>query len=212
MQGAPARCSSGEGSFQYRAPEAPESRGDPGVAGEPVEHVAAERMPLRKRGMVEVVRGIVGHAELLHDPARAQVGGRGEGDELGQIESAKGMANDGLRAFIGKSPAPVRRGKAPADFDAGRESCLKARNGEADIADELALLAGFGGPEAEAVAGEVRFDAVDELAGLLLGERRREKFHDNGVGVETGEWRTVVRPPGAKEKTVGAERGEDIHG
>jgi hypothetical protein len=36
-------------------------------------------------GVEEVGRGVVDHADLLHDAARAQVGGDSEGNEAGEV-------------------------------------------------------------------------------------------------------------------------------
>jgi len=117
-------------------------------------------------GMVKIVLGIAGHAQLLHHANGAEVLGRGEGDEFRQCKCVKGVIEDGQGAFSGEAVAPVVRIEAPADFDRRRKVRLKGRNGEADVTEELAGSAEFGGPEAEAVLCEVSLDAEDRGVGL----------------------------------------------
>jgi hypothetical protein len=168
--------------------------------------VAAKRVSGRKARMVEVVGGIVGHAEPLHQALRARVGEGGEGDKGIEVKDFEGVADDFATAFCGEALAPGVRGKAPADFDAGSEVCVEIGDGKTDVADEGIAGAEFGGAEAEAVELEVGLDAVRELIALLAGEYARHKFHDAGIGIEAGEGRAVGIAPMAENEPRCDER------
>jgi hypothetical protein len=146
----------------------------------PVEEVAAA-------GVVEVVGGVVGHAQFLHDVEGAEIGGDREGDDFLEVESGEGVVEDGAGAFRGQPLAPVFVGESPADFDCGlgakRDGQLEGGNVEAYVADEVAGMAKFSCPEAEVMKGKVSFDATDHEAGFYLGEGGGIVLHDAGVGV-----------------------------
>ena len=64
-----------------------------GVA-QPVENVPPQRA-FRQARMVEIVVRCAGHAEALHDPARALVGGNRHGDDFLQLELTKAVIECG---------------------------------------------------------------------------------------------------------------------
>src|SRR5690348_14437167 len=107
-------------------------------------------------GVVEIVRGVAGHSELFHDPARAQVRGHGEGHDFGEVEGLEAVLHDRAGAFGGESTPPTGRIEPPPDLHAGGEASLKGRNGEADESGEFVVLAQLGGEGTESVAQEVR--------------------------------------------------------
>ena len=57
--------------------------------------------------MVEIVGGVVRHAELFHHAARAQISGEGERDEARELERIEGVIDDGARAFCRETAAPM---------------------------------------------------------------------------------------------------------
>lgn len=162
--------------------------------------MAAKGVSGRKARMVEVVGGIVGHAEFLHHALRSSVGEGGEGDKGIEVKDFEGVADDFAAAFGGETLTPGVRGEAPADFDARSEVGVEIGDGKADETDEGIVGAKFGGAEAEAVELEVGFDAVGELIALLAGEYAGHEFHDAGIGVEAGEGRAVGIAPMAENE------------
>lgn len=72
-----------------------------------VEDVAAERVAFREAGVVEVVGGVVGHGELFHDAAGAEICRDGEGDEACEVEGVEGVMENGAGAFGCQAAAPV---------------------------------------------------------------------------------------------------------
>jgi len=111
--------------------------------------------------VVEVVCGIVKHAQLFHDAAGALVRRDGEGDEVGEIEGTKRVMENGAGAFGGEAAAPVVGCETPGDFDGGHEGGFEGWGVEADVADEGSGFCELGGVGAVAVEFEVKIDAVD---------------------------------------------------
>lgn len=140
-------------------------------------------MRRREERVVEVVGGIVSHAEFFHDAAGAEIGGDSEGDERGESESAGGVADNFAGGFGAEAVSPVSGREPPADFDAGSEMRGEGGDGEADVADEGVGGAEFEGAEAEAMALEVGLDAVGEGVAFVGGEGRGEELHDERIGV-----------------------------
>ena len=74
---------------------------------EPIENVAAQRVTFGQDRVVEIVGRVVGHAELFHHAAGAQVVWNREGDQAIELERVEGMIDDGARAFGGEAVAPT---------------------------------------------------------------------------------------------------------
>src|SRR5512138_331040 len=135
--------------------------GGPGQAAPvyPVEYVGPERMPLRQERMVEVVLGIVRHAQLLHDAPRADIGGYGPGEDLIQPDRLEPVAQRLARPFRRVAFPPRVGSQPPSDLDARRERGVEGRPLKAHVACDRATVPELDGPEAEAVLLEVRLDA-----------------------------------------------------
>ena len=157
--------------------------------------------------MVEVVGGIVGHAELLHDPAGLRVGDAGVGDELGEVEGVEAVAEGGGGGLGGVALAPEGAGDAPAEFDGGGEVGLIADVVEAYGADELAGAGGFCGPEADAVFGLVGDLAVDPGVGQGGGGHGEEELLEAWVLGHGEKGGAVLVLPGAEGEAGGLEGG-----
>ncbi len=78
---------------------------------------------------------------------------------------------------------------------------------KADEADEGGVGAKFGGPQAEAVLGEVGLGTVDELVAFFGGEQRGHELHDGRVTVHAGEWLAVGLAPAAQGESLCFEDG-----
>lgn len=167
--------------------------------------MAAQSVTWRQVGVVEVVGGVIGHAELFHHAAGAQVFGNGEGDEAVELKGVEGLINDGARALSRQAAAPAIGGKTPADFDCRHERCVKVWDIEADKADEGSVFNQLCGVETEAVAVEMLLDAGDEIVGLLRQEQAGHELHDAWISVD-GLKRDAVRfAPAAEVEPVCGE-------
>ena len=164
-------------------------------------------MTEREPGMVEVIGGVVGHADFFHDAAGAEIGGNGEGDKFLERERTKSVAHNGASAFRGKSLAPEIGGKPPADFDARSEVRVERRDVKADEAEEGRVRGELRGVKAEAMFGEVRFDATEEFIAFAARERAGHEFHDARVGVDVRERLAVGFPPAAEEQSFRLQDG-----
>ena len=169
--------------------------------------MAAKSVTWWQGGVVEVVGWVVGHAELFHHAAGAQVAGNGESDEAVELELVEGVIDDGASAFGGKAAAPKISSETPADFYSGHEGRVVTGDVEADESDEGFGFNVFGGAEAEAVMVEVQLDAGDEVVGLLWKKRAGHELHDARVGVDGLEWDAVGVTPMAEDQARG---GEDL--
>jgi len=92
---------------------------------QPVEDVAAQRVPGWQSRMVEILGGIVHHPELLHHPARSGVRWHGKRHELIQPQDLKCVRNDVSCPFGGQARSPVLRRQSPSDLAPGVEGACK---------------------------------------------------------------------------------------
>ena len=76
-----------------------------GWSRDAIEHVASHRMVIGQAELVEVVRLVTTHANLLHDAPRGRVAGDDERDDLGQAERSE-RVRQGDRILAGLT-APV---------------------------------------------------------------------------------------------------------
>ncbi len=181
-----------------------------------VEDVAAMGVGCGESGMVEVVGWVMGHAELFHNAAGAEVGGNGKGDDLFKSEISERVMKDSACAFSGEALAPVVEGEAPADFDGGVgvefDGQFEGRNIEADVADEGAGSPEFCRPEAKAMEGEVSSEAMDHAGGFYGIESGGVVLHDAGISVYQSKWGSVREAPAAEQEAVRLEIECRAHG
>ena len=156
-------------------------------------------------GVVEVVGGVAGHAEALHDGDGLEVAGRGHGDDLGEVEGGEAEVERGSRALGGVALAPVIGSETPPDLDAGREVRFEAGDLHADHADDGAGVARLGGPHAETAALEVGSHAPEGGIGGCAVVGLRVVAHDDGVGVERSEGIAIGLGCGAEDEAFGGE-------
>ena len=98
-------------------------------------------MSFFKLRMIEVVRRIVRHPDLLHHAARWDILFRCEGDDFFQSESFEGVCENRARSFCCESAIPMRGGKPPQDLDARREMRVEFRHRKPYAPGELPRLA-----------------------------------------------------------------------
>src|SRR6516162_9146685 len=80
----------------------------PPLPGDAVEDAPAMRVALRNPGEVEILGVVADHADLVHDPLRAEVQRRGIGEDLIEAELAEAEIEGGPGALGRIAPAPMR--------------------------------------------------------------------------------------------------------
>src|SRR5260221_14425399 len=101
----------------------------------------------RQGWVIEILHPVMLHPQASLDPFRSVVGLGGEGNDLIEIELGEAKGERYLCRLGGIPPPPIRMGKAPAVFHAGREGGGKPRPRQADEADEIGNTRRFHGPE-----------------------------------------------------------------
>jgi hypothetical protein len=86
--------------------------------------------------MIEVVRVIVTHVDLIHDSTGGNIFRHGIGNDLLQPQDVESELQHGTRRFRGVSPIPVFRSQTPADLYTRSEVCLETRNRKSDKSGE----------------------------------------------------------------------------
>ena len=109
--------------------------------------------------MVEIVVGIVRHANFFHHAPRAPVRRHGEGHDFVESKPFKAERQSRLRALGGIASPPMLGRQSPADFDAGREVRLEWRITQTDEPRKGRNTGNFDCPQAEAMFSEVRLDS-----------------------------------------------------
>jgi hypothetical protein len=158
-------------------------------------------MSWRQEWMVEIVLGRMDHADFLHHPPRAQVGGNRKGDDLVQCQMREAKFQSRACAFCGVTTVPVVGGEAPADLDAGHERRLERRNRKSDEPGERGDIPDLNRPEPKPVPLEMSLNAVGTLVARCARQDRREKLHNSWIGVESGKGFAVIQAPTAETKS-----------
>ncbi len=156
--------------------------------------------------MVEIPRGVVGHADLPHDALGGQVGLCREGQDLGGVEVGEAPGQRRRGAFAGQALAPGFRDQPPAHLDGGPHRQVAGLDRrQAHEADQPAIGLPLGAPEAEAVGGDVGVDAVHHRVALgpVLGPGQ-PGAHPR-IAVEDGEGFAVVLPVGPQDQAPGLD-------
>ena len=76
-------------------------------------------------GMVEMTGSVMLHSDLLHYPARTDVGWDREGDDLFELDHGKRILQNCGSSLRRQTTIPKRPSEAPSDFDGGSEGCFK---------------------------------------------------------------------------------------
>jgi hypothetical protein len=99
--------------------------------------VAAQRVSGWKPWMleIEILGGVVGHAEPFHNAPRAPVRRHCEGNDLSEAEPSKPVIDRSTRGLSSIAPSPIGPRQAPSNLDRRRERQGKAQIAEADDAD-----------------------------------------------------------------------------
>ena len=84
-------------------------------------------MPLRQTRVVEIVGGVVRHAQLFHHSPRPAVRRNREGNYLQKLQVVESEMENGLSAFRGKSLSPKLSAQTPTDLDARGEVCFNLK-------------------------------------------------------------------------------------
>src|SRR5580658_4511780 len=134
-------------------------------------------MPLRQTRVVEIVGGVVGHAQLFHHPPQPPIRWNRESDDFRKLHVVESEAENGLSAFGSQALSPKLGAQEPADLDARSEMRFVGDVSHSNEADELAGGAQFGGEERESVLRLMGFDACYEGIGFFARERSRVEFH-----------------------------------
>ena len=124
------------------------------------------------------------HAELCREALRPYVVGVDDRDQLGQFELVEGVVSGRDGRFSCKAASPGVTGQPPAKLGTGRKFRQERWIADTDKSDELAArvaLAGFDGPEAEAMGGPVVCDERVERANGCGVDRPVEVPSDLGV-------------------------------
>ena len=110
--------------------------------------------------MIEVVRRIARHTELLHHAPGSQVGGDRERDDLVQRQGFEAVPHHGASALGGESLPPMRGRQSPGDFDAGCKVRHETRHIQADEADELSIATKLGGEQPKSALAKMLLNAI----------------------------------------------------
>ena len=150
-------------------------------------------------GMVEIIRFVMRHAELFHNPARAGIGGDCEGDNLRKTELGETEIKRGIGRLRRIALTPIIFGDAPADFHARGKMRGETRHDETCKPDEGGNAGQFDGPEGEAAFGLVLPDARGLTIALCRAQRAGKEFADMRIGIEGAEGRKILIPPRAQQ-------------
>lgn len=99
--------------------------GSPASATQTIQDVAAQRMALGYVGVVEIVRWILSHAELLHHAPGAQIRRDGHGDQFFEASHLERVADYFPSACGGQAARPILGRQAPANLHARSEMGLE---------------------------------------------------------------------------------------
>src|SRR4051794_4491211 len=129
------------------------------VSGYAIEHVPAQRS-FGDVEAVEVVGGVSGHAEALHDGLGAEGRGARQGADLLGADAPEPIAEGGAGCLGGVAVAPGRADEPPADLDGGGERGVEGDVLDAGHPDELTRGANLQSPEGVAVGLQALLVAV----------------------------------------------------
>jgi hypothetical protein len=154
--------------------------------------------------MIEILGGIPGHAEALHDRPGGPVRRHGVGNDLRETEAAEAVVDCGARRLERVTLSPIGRHQAPRRLDGRREGELPAHPIQPDNPDERRLAGQLDDEIAETMLVPMAPHAPDPGLGRGLIERRQIE-HAFGVGRHRDKRREVVVAPFAQQQARRAQ-------
>ena len=151
--------------------------------------------------MIEIIAGIVSHAQLFHYAPRTKIRRNSEANDLCEPHHFKPMASNRSRSFGRKTHAPMGGVETPPDFYAWSKDGGKARHREPRVPDKFAAPAKFRCPQAEAVFHKVRFDAVDQGIALRPRQQGGKELHHRGIAIHPGERFAIGGAPAPEQQS-----------
>jgi hypothetical protein len=155
--------------------------------------------------VIEIISGLVKHADSFHDPPRSTVVRDGKGHNLVKPQDVEPECQRRTGTFGRIAAPPELRGKTPSDFRTRRKRCVEPGTGKADEASERRKLWNFDGPEPPAVLTELVLNPFGEKVAFFSGEWRRKIFHHPRVRIQAGERSAIARNPRSQSKPGRAE-------
>jgi hypothetical protein len=134
-------------------------------------------MRSRYQGMIEIVAGIMGHADVFHHTARRSVRGHGQCNNLRKIQALKSKAQYSSGGLSGVALIPVLRCDTPANFHTRSEVRFESRYQQSNASDEWINIRYLNNPKSEAVPGPVRLDTIDNGVTLLPRQHSWKTLH-----------------------------------
>lgn len=165
----------------------------------------------RQLWMSKIVGWITLHSEPLHDGTRSEIGCRSEGHDFREIELAEAVMDHELGCLGRVSKPPVVKGEAPADFDAGREAGVEARDRQAAEPDEGNSAWHLNSPKPEMMILEVPLNSLDHCIALAAAQRRSKELHHAYVGVHSRKRLAILGTPRAQTDTMTDESNGGAH-
>jgi hypothetical protein len=165
--------------------------------------MTAQWMAFRQPWMIEIVRCVARHPQLLHDTPGSDVGGNRERHQFFQPVRVKCSPSDLPSALRRKPPAPVAGRESPSDLDARREMRGKPWDRQANETDERVVLTQLRRAESKAVLLKISLDLVHQEVALLRRKRPGEKLHDARVGIQPGKGLPIGFAPLPKNQPLG---------
>ena len=153
----------------------------------------------------EVVGGVVGHPEALHDVPRALVANRGIRDDLVPSEELEPEVKGSGARLGGVTVAPGLPTESPADLDRRRERRSERRCRQTSETKESSVVASLHRPEPESVHFPVLENPGEEQVGRRAVEAPRHVPHDLGVAVDCRKWPTIRSTEPAQGHASGFE-------
>ena len=191
----------GRHTYYGAAPDSP-LNASPGVS-DAIEDVSFQGMAVRQTRVIEIIRGIVRHAQFFHHPPGGQIVRNRHGNEFPQPQRSEGVGNDGAGSFGCQALVPESLREAPADLHRRHEGSLEGGNPEPDIAGEPAACKGLHRVKTKPATFQIGHDAVHHVVALGPRESRREVTHDAGIAIHLKKRFAIALAPAAKDQPIG---------
>ena len=133
--------------------------------------MAAESVTLGYQRMVEVISGMMRHAEPLHHSTGREIAPARQRHDFTQAQLAEAERQHRVCPLSSVSPAPILPAKSPSHLDAGREVRLEPGSRQPDEAGKRSHADGFHGPETPTVLLDVGLDALRQRVASSVDKR-----------------------------------------